>query len=94
VGERPERGHATLADGFQRVAERGHLRLDDPLLAAQRFNWLVLSVPLNTAMFPGEVTFTPSDLERVPTTASASSSPHTGPIGRTMSDEPGVSPFS
>jgi TetR/AcrR family transcriptional regulator, mexJK operon transcriptional repressor len=62
----PERGHATLAERFQRAAARGRLRLDDPLLAAQHFNWLVLSIPLNTAMFLGDaVTFTTSELERV-----------------------------
>jgi hypothetical protein len=29
------------------------LRVDDPLLAAQHFNWLILSIPLNKAMFYG-----------------------------------------
>jgi TetR/AcrR family transcriptional regulator, mexJK operon transcriptional repressor len=47
----PERGAATLAELFKELARRGHLRLDDPLLAAQHFNWLVLSIPLNKAMF-------------------------------------------
>jgi TetR/AcrR family transcriptional regulator, mexJK operon transcriptional repressor len=62
----PKRGHATLAERFQRAAERGHLRLDDPLLAAQHFNWLVLSIPLNAAMFlADQTTFTTAELERV-----------------------------
>ncbi|MFF4879545.1 TetR/AcrR family transcriptional regulator [Micromonospora sp. NPDC000668] len=61
----PERAHVTLAERFQELARRGRLRLDDPLLAAQHFNWLVLSIPLNKAMFHGSDTpFTPSELER------------------------------
>ncbi|WP_232666998.1 TetR/AcrR family transcriptional regulator [Pseudonocardia sp. TRM90224] len=47
----PERGHATLAERFAELTDRGHLHIDDPLLAAQHFNWLVLSIPLNQAMF-------------------------------------------
>ncbi|MGH8839295.1 MAG: TetR/AcrR family transcriptional regulator [Jiangellaceae bacterium] len=61
----PERAHATLADQFQALARRGLLRADDPLLAAQHFNWLILSIPLNMAMFHGmDAEFTPSELER------------------------------
>jgi hypothetical protein len=30
------------------------LQLDDPRLAAAHFNWLVVSIPLNRAMFLGE----------------------------------------
>jgi TetR/AcrR family transcriptional regulator, mexJK operon transcriptional repressor len=49
----PRAGHRTLAEVFVRAADSGHLRpLDDPLLAAQQFNWLVL-VPLNAAMLLG-----------------------------------------
>ncbi len=61
----PERAHATLADQFHALARRGLLRVDDPLLAAQHFNWLILSIPLNKAMFHGGNTeFTPNELER------------------------------
>ena len=61
----PERAHATLADQFQALAQRGLLRIDDPLLAAQHFNWLILSIPLNKAIFHGSDTeFTPAELER------------------------------
>ncbi|MGH9250992.1 MAG: TetR/AcrR family transcriptional regulator [Acidimicrobiales bacterium] len=61
----PERAHSTLADQFHALARRGLLRVDDPLLAAQHFNWLILSIPLNKAMFHGRDTeFTPSELER------------------------------
>jgi TetR/AcrR family transcriptional repressor of mexJK operon len=49
----PERVLATLASSLQHLAERGLLRVDDPLLAANHFAWLVLSVPLDRAMFYG-----------------------------------------
>ncbi|MEQ1514936.1 MAG: TetR/AcrR family transcriptional regulator [Sphingorhabdus sp.] len=47
----PARGHQTLADIFSKLAERGLLQMDDPALAAEHFNWLILSIPLNRAMF-------------------------------------------
>ncbi|HEU4539693.1 MAG TPA: TetR/AcrR family transcriptional regulator [Jiangellaceae bacterium] len=47
----PERGHQTLAKLFTELVRLGKLRADDPMLAAQHFNWLVLSIPLNRAMF-------------------------------------------
>jgi AcrR family transcriptional regulator len=49
----PARAHATFARWFQALARRGLLRVDDPLLAAEHFNWLILSIPLNKAMFCG-----------------------------------------
>jgi AcrR family transcriptional regulator len=61
----PERAHATLAARFTELAKRGRLRVKDPLLAAQHFNWLVLSIPLNKAMFHGvEKKYPPGELER------------------------------
>ncbi len=61
----PERVLATLASLLQDLAGRGLLRLDDPLLAARHFAFLVLSIPLDKAMFCGEEeTFTAADLER------------------------------
>jgi AcrR family transcriptional regulator len=61
----PERAASTLADRFTALAKRGRLRLDDPLLAAQHFNWLVLSIPLNHAMFHTvDSQFTPRQLSR------------------------------
>jgi AcrR family transcriptional regulator len=54
----PERAHATFAAWFTRLAERGLLHVPDPLLAAEHFNWLILSIPLNRAMF--------SDVEEPP----------------------------
>jgi AcrR family transcriptional regulator len=50
----PGRTITALAILFERLAERGVLRLDDPQLAAAQFNWLVMSSPLNRAMFLGE----------------------------------------
>jgi hypothetical protein len=62
----PERGHATLARQFEALDRRGRLRVDDPLLAARNFNWLVLSVPLNQAMFLGTRSpFPPGELDRL-----------------------------
>ena len=56
----PEKGHATLAAQIRRLAERGLLRAPDPLLAAQHLNYLVLSVPLNEALFTGRGTAYPT----------------------------------
>ncbi|MEV8441360.1 TetR/AcrR family transcriptional regulator [Actinosynnema sp. NPDC051121] len=50
----PQRGHQRLAEQFARLAEQGRLNAPDPLLAAQHFAWLALSVPLNRAMFDPE----------------------------------------
>ncbi|PSL02091.1 TetR family transcriptional regulator [Haloactinopolyspora alba] len=49
----PERAHAVLAEQFRALTDRGLLRVDDSTLAAQHFNWLILSIPLNAAMFRG-----------------------------------------
>jgi TetR/AcrR family transcriptional repressor of mexJK operon len=57
-------GLSKLAERFSELANQGFLRIDDPLLAAQHFNWLILSIPLNTSMFDPEATFTRRELER------------------------------
>ncbi|MGH3679237.1 MAG: TetR/AcrR family transcriptional regulator [Natronosporangium sp.] len=49
----PERAHAKLAEQLEQLARRGLLRVADPLLAAQNLNYLILSVPVNEAMFTG-----------------------------------------
>ncbi|MFI6538771.1 TetR/AcrR family transcriptional regulator [Nonomuraea sp. NPDC050547] len=59
----PGRGHTTLARVFTTLAGRGLLRADDPALAAQHFNWLILSIPLNQAMFHTDDHLTPATLE-------------------------------
>jgi TetR/AcrR family transcriptional repressor of mexJK operon len=50
----PGRTVAALAATFERLAARGLLCVDDPLLAAAQFNWLVMSAPLNHAMLLGD----------------------------------------
>jgi TetR/AcrR family transcriptional repressor of mexJK operon len=60
-----ERVFATVADRFQRLADQGILRLDDPLLAANHFFGLLLWTPVNRAMFTGDnEEQTEADLER------------------------------
>lgn len=46
----PERSATLFASWFARLQERGLLNIPDPMLAAQVFNWLVLSIPVNKAM--------------------------------------------
>lgn len=60
----PERGHASMAAQFEALERRGLLTMPDPLLAAQHFNWLVLSIPLNKAMFHPDHTFPRGELNR------------------------------
>src|ERR1035441_6813338 len=50
----PQRAIAALAQTFKRLAGRGLLVIDDPLIAASHFNWLVMSEPLNKAMLLGD----------------------------------------
>lgn len=60
----PERVAATLGARFQKLAQRGLLRMDDPVEAANQFNWLVLSIPLNKLMFYGdEAAFSKEELD-------------------------------
>ena len=49
----PQRAVSALAALFERLADRGLLAIDDPLVAASHFNWLVMSAPLNQAMLLG-----------------------------------------
>jgi TetR/AcrR family transcriptional regulator, mexJK operon transcriptional repressor len=60
----PGRSSQMLGAQFQVLAERGLLRLDDAQLAAQHFNWLVLSIPLNEAMFDPAIGFGAAALDR------------------------------
>jgi TetR/AcrR family transcriptional regulator, mexJK operon transcriptional repressor len=46
----PAQAYARFAEWFEVLDRRGLLRVDDPVLAAQQFNWLILSIPLNEAM--------------------------------------------
>jgi AcrR family transcriptional regulator len=49
----PEQAHHTLAAQIKQLVRRGILQVSDPLLAAQHLNYLILSVPINEAMFTG-----------------------------------------
>jgi TetR/AcrR family transcriptional repressor of mexJK operon len=60
----PGRSTEGLAAGFRRLADKGLLRTDDADQAAQHFNWLVLSTPLNLAMFNVDAEFTDAELDR------------------------------
>jgi AcrR family transcriptional regulator len=50
----PGRTLQALAEAFERLVQEGILTVDDPQLAAEHFNWLVLSIPLNRAMLLGD----------------------------------------
>lgn len=50
----PARTIAALATAFRDLAARGALRAADPQTAAEHFNWLVMSTPLNRVMLCGE----------------------------------------
>jgi TetR/AcrR family transcriptional regulator, mexJK operon transcriptional repressor len=50
----PGRTVEALAAAFDRLADRGVLELQDSRMAAAHFNWLIVSIPLNRAMFTGD----------------------------------------
>ena len=50
----PMRALASLAASFTHLADRGLLAIDDPMVAASHFNWLIMSAPLNQAMLLGD----------------------------------------
>ena len=50
----PGRTIVALATLFEQLVERGELELDDPTLAAEHFNWLIMSIPLSRAMLLGD----------------------------------------
>jgi len=50
----PHRAKALLAKTLVGLAARGLLVIDDPMIAASHFNWLVMSEPLNKVMFLGD----------------------------------------
>ncbi len=60
----PGRTVDALAARFERLDHDGVLRVADPHLAAQQFNWLVLSIPINRAMFDPSTRFTQAELDR------------------------------
>jgi TetR/AcrR family transcriptional regulator, mexJK operon transcriptional repressor len=50
----PKRAISSLAAVFQRLDRRGFLTIEDPLVAATQFNWLVMGEPVNRAMLLGD----------------------------------------
>ena len=61
----PRRAMAALATVFERLDDRGLLTVDDPLVAASQFNWLIMSAPLNQAMLLGDEAIPkPAELRR------------------------------
>lgn len=58
-----ERVLTTLAATFQRLADQGLLRIDDPLLAANHFSGMLLWIPVNRAMFHGGPQHTQAELD-------------------------------
>jgi len=47
----PQRAKEKLTECFERLRDRGLLRMADAEIAAEQFNWLILSIPMNRAMF-------------------------------------------
>jgi len=50
----PMRAVTELAALFEGLVGRGLLTIDEPMVAASHFNWLVMSAPLNQAMLLGD----------------------------------------
>ncbi|MBZ2197931.1 TetR/AcrR family transcriptional regulator [Occultella gossypii] len=50
----PQRALDSMTDVFARLSADGLLRVDDPRLAAEQFNWLIMSGPVNRAMLLGD----------------------------------------
>ncbi|MGX7827690.1 TetR/AcrR family transcriptional regulator C-terminal domain-containing protein [Actinokineospora sp. 24-640] len=67
-----------LAEWFRALGERGLLRVPYPALAAQHFNWLVLSVPLHKAMTCPSTSPCSASPNSTTTPTPPSSWPHTG----------------
>jgi len=64
----PGRTIDALATAFKALADRGVLQLDDsrdPRVAAEHFNWLVISTPMNQVMLCGDAGWPePAELDR------------------------------
>jgi TetR/AcrR family transcriptional regulator, mexJK operon transcriptional repressor len=61
----PKRAMAALAITFEQLAQRGLLEINDSMVAASHFNWLVMSAPLNQAMLLGDEAIpTPTELRQ------------------------------
>lgn len=61
----PRQAHRRLGQIIRRLADRGLLAVDDAEIAAAHLNYLILSAPLDEAMFiPGSSPFPPAQLHR------------------------------
>ena len=60
----PEQTLSALGDAFQRLAERGLLTLEDPLLAASHFAFLVIGRVLDKSLFSTDTPFSRRELNR------------------------------
>lgn len=61
----PGRALTALAALFERLGKRGLLAIEEPMVAASHFNWLVMSAPLNQAMLLGDAGIPkPAELRR------------------------------
>lgn len=61
----PQRAISLLAAIFTDLAERGLLTIEDPIVAATHFNWLIMADPLNRAMLLGDDAIpSPEELRR------------------------------
>lgn len=61
----PERAHAVLETVFAELTRRGILDIARPRLAAQHFNWLVLSIPLHRSLFLSTVRPTEREIDEI-----------------------------
>ena len=62
--EGPGRARSTLAEQLRVLTHRGLLVVDDPLLAAELLNWLIVGSALNHALFHPDVSLTRRELQR------------------------------
>jgi TetR/AcrR family transcriptional repressor of mexJK operon len=60
----PGRAIAGLTAVLRRWTDCGLLMLDDPMIAATQFNWLVMGDPVNRAMFFGTLHLSPKERQR------------------------------
>lgn len=50
----PLRTIESLSDLFANISKRGCVKIDNPHVAAAQFNWIIMSGPLNQAVFLGD----------------------------------------
>lgn len=60
----PARLMAELAGLLRQAGKDGELAIDDPELAAQQLQWLILSIPINKAMLCPDQAYTSEELHR------------------------------